>query len=293
LNLETIEAGFAEWEKYDYIKVFAENAYAYIKAKQGKYEEALTLCTKGNARMQHVYGKQRFALHQSILIYNTSQIYELVKSYDRAEAQLRLAISYDPYYGEYYNDLGNILSRLPGRAKEALDAYSTAIDLCPPYYEAHLNRGMLRAALGDDLSALRDFNRALEIKPVEWRAFLEIGNLHLSRGACEQALQAYQKASAIEWRNADLECNMGFAHSECGNQQAAISHYREAIALDRGHAGAHNNLAIALFESGEMIEALRQATIAAEIGGDPDYEENRRSLEIALKGITPDTVPQQ
>ena len=71
-NLETIDASFKHYDKYHYIKVFAENAYAYIKAKQGKYAEALQLCTLGNQKMLAIYGDSRFKLHQSILIYNTS-----------------------------------------------------------------------------------------------------------------------------------------------------------------------------------------------------------------------------
>lgn len=90
LNIQKIEESFRNYKKYLYIKVFAENAYAYIKARQGKYEEALDLCMNGNRKMLEIYGDSKFKLHQSILIYNTSQVYEIVKNYELAEAQLRL-----------------------------------------------------------------------------------------------------------------------------------------------------------------------------------------------------------
>lgn len=275
LNIKTIETSFKNYEKYHYIKVFAENAYAYIKARQGKYEEALELCTAGNQRMLEVYGGSKFKLHQSILIYNTSQVYEIVKNYDRAEAQLRLAISYDPYYGEYHNDLGNILSKLPGRTDEALASYETAISFCPPYYEAYLNRGMLQAVLGDYATAMKDFGRVLEIKPQEWRAFLAMGNIHLAHGEYEEAVQMYCNALAMEPLNADLQCNMGLACSERGESETSIAHYRAAIALNPRHGASQNNLAVELFHVGKREEALRHATIAVRIGGDPDYERNQ------------------
>lgn len=279
LNLETIEKSFKNYEKYHYIKVFAENAYAYIKARQGKYDEALALCTSGNEEMLDIYGDRKFRLHQSILIYNTSQVYEILKDYDRAEAQLRLAISYDPYYGEYHNDLGNLLSNIPSRIDEALASYQRAIDLCPPYYEAHLNRGVLLASLGNDDAAVRDFERALEIKPNEWRAFLERGNLSLTQGRYEEARLFFSEALAIEPRSVDLHCNMGLACSECGDIESSVAHYRAAIALDPRHGAAHNNLAVELFKTAREEEALRHAAIAVEIGGDPDYERNLRYIE--------------
>lgn len=278
LNIQAIETRFTSYEKFHYIKVFAENAYAYVKAKQGKYDEALALCTNGNARMHEIYGDNRFRLHQSILIYNTSQIYEIVKDYERAEAQLRLAISYDPSYGEYYNDLGNILSRLPGRFDEAVAAYGRAIDLCPPYYEAYLNRGMLLARLGHRAAAIEDFERVLEIKSDEWRAFVEMGNVRLAQGEHGKALDIYRKAMAIEPSNADLQCNIGLACSEAGDMEASVEHYRMAIALSPRHGVSHNNLAVELFAMGRRDEALRHATIAVEIGGDPDYERNLKCL---------------
>lgn len=274
-NIETIEARFQGYDKYDYISVFAENAYAYIKARQGRFDEALALCSNGNERMLRVYGPDRFRLHQSILIYNTSQVYELVKDFARAETQLRLAIAYDPCYGEYYNDLGNLLAKVPGRAEDALAAYATAIDLCPPYHEAHLNRGLLQAALGRADAALEDFRRVLEIKPDDWRALFETGNLYLVRGDCAQALAQYRSAEAIDPASADLQCNIGFACSELGRTDASIVHYRDAITLNPGNAAAHNNLAIELFQMGFRAEAVEHAALAATLSGDPDYERNR------------------
>ncbi|HEY0059060.1 MAG TPA: tetratricopeptide repeat protein [Flavisolibacter sp.] len=274
LNIKKIEESFQDYEKYHYIKVFAENAYAYIKARQGKYEEALDMCMKGNRKMLEIYGDSKFKLHQSILIYNTSQIYEIVKNYEMAEAQLRLAISYDPYYGEYYNDLGNLLSQMTGRAEEALASYDKAIALCPPYYEAYVNRGLLNANLNNRAAAVKDFEMVLEIKPKEWRAFMELGNIRLAHGEYKEALQMYRNAISIEPLNAELQNNTGLACSEYGDTETSIIHYRTAIALNPRHADSHNNLAVELFKTANREESLQHAITAAQIGGDPAYESN-------------------
>jgi tetratricopeptide (TPR) repeat protein len=283
-NLALIEGRFREHRKYSYIKVFAENAYAYIKARQGKLAEALELCERGNNEILAVYGESTYRLHRSILIYNTSQIYEIVGDHVRAEAQLRSAIACDPYYAEYYNDLGNQLSKLEGREPEALDAYARAITLSPPYYEAHLNRGALRSQMGDFADALTDLRRALEIKPSEWRAMREVGNISLVCGDAASALESYLGALAYEDRDADLHANVGLAYSELGDDGSAIKHYHSAIALNPTHATAHNNLAAELVKCGSHDQALQHAMLAAKYGKDPDFDANREAIE-ALGGV--------
>ena len=241
-NLRLIEEKFADHPRHTYIKVFAENAYAYIKARQGKFDEALALCEHGIAEIVGAYGEDQFQLHRSILIYNTSQVYELVNDTERAERRLRTAIACDPFYAEYYNDLGNLLSRLSGREEEALTAYAKAITLSPPYYEAHLNRGMLRAELGDVDGAAADLERALVIKPAEWRAWRELGNLRLVSGDAAGALTAYDEALYYDTTSADLHANVAVAASEVGNILSAIDHGNIAIALDPHHVNAIHNL---------------------------------------------------
>ncbi|MET0321017.1 MAG: hypothetical protein ABW069_09885 [Duganella sp.] len=263
-NLHIIDQQFADHPRHTYIKVFAENAYAYIKARQGKFEEALALCEQGIDDIVAAYGADQFQLHRSILIYNTSQVYELVGDLDHAEERLRAAIACDPLYAEYYNDLGNLLSRVTGREQEALAAYARAIALSPPYYEAHVNRGGLRAQLGDAAGARADFYRALAIKPTEWRALREAGNLSLLDGDAAAALLAYEQALHYETNDADLHANAGVAASCMGDRRRALRHYERALSIDPQHANARSNLAA------EMTEGDR-----------PDQRHQRHQLDQA------------
>jgi tetratricopeptide (TPR) repeat protein len=286
-NLRIIEEKFSDHPRHTYIKVFAENAYAYIKARQGKFDEALALCEHGIAEIVGVYGEDQFQLHRSILIYNTSQVYELVNDLDRAESRLRTAIACDPFYAEYYNDLGNLLSRASGREEEALAAYAQAIALAPPYYEAYLNRGMLRAQLGNVDGAQADFERALRIKPAEWRALRELGNLRLLAGEAAAALTAYDQALQYEAHDADLLANAAVAASELGDSALAIQHGEAAIIINPRHASAHNNLAAEFTALGFLDEALRHICLAAGYDPDPQYLESRDAI-IRIKALAPD-----
>jgi len=278
-NLQLIDSQFKHHPRYQYIKVFAENAYAYIKARQGKFGEALELCNNGNSAVLASYGEESYKLHRSILIYNTSQVYEIVGDLPMAEEKLKEAIACDPYYAEYYNDLGNLLSRTEGREQEALDAYASAIRLSPPYYEAHLNRGVLRLQVGDAQGALQDFSRTLEIKPQEWRAFKEIGNTRLQQGNIPAALDAYLHALQLETRDPDLHANIGLAYSESGDSTQAVQHYKAAISIQPNHAESHNNLAAELVGMGQYAEALDHATAASKIGKTPEFAANKAAIE--------------
>ena len=143
---------------------------------------------------------------------------------------------------------------------------------------------MLLAQIGDDDRALRDFERALEIKPNEWRALFEIGNVALRTGRYPEAISSFKRAADIEAKNADLLNNLGLAYSECQEPQKSIGCYRRAVELNPRHASSHNNLAVELYNTGDHEGALVQASIAVQIGGDPDFEktlnyisENRRA----------------
>lgn len=282
-NLRLIDDKFADHPRHCYIKVFAENAYAYIKARQGKFDEALALCERGIADIVRAYGEDRFQLHRSILIYNTSQVYELVNDAVRAERRLRDAIACDPFYAEYYNDLGNLLSRLDGREEEALTAYARAIALSPPYYEAHLNRGVLRAQRGDSDGARADFERALAIKPSEWRALRELGNLSLAAGDVAGALAAYDQALRHEGNDADLHANAALAASELDDSARAIQHGLAAITLHPRHAAAHNNLAAEFSARGRHDDALRHIRLAIDCDPDPQYRHNEAAIAAARR----------
>ncbi len=277
-NLTLIDRRFAEHPRYTYIKAFAENAYAYIKARQGHFSEALLLCERGIGDIVDTYGYDRFELHRSILIYNTSQVYELAGDLDQAEARLREAIACDPFYAEYHNDLGNLLSRVAGRDNEALASYRQAIALSPPYYEAHLNRGMLRLRMGD-LTAMEDFERALAIKPAEWRAMRELGNALLLQGDPEAALRWYRAVFDYQPHDADTQANSAVAASDLGRSELAMAFARGALASNEAQTGAHTVLAFELVKSGRVGEALKHARKAALHDTDPDLLQNLAQIE--------------
>ncbi|MET9320194.1 tetratricopeptide repeat protein [Streptomyces sp. NPDC003038] len=284
LNLEKLGTEFQDHPKFEYIKVFAENALAYIRARQGRMDEALKLCTEGMDRMQKIYGDEKYALHQSILVYNTAQIYEMVKDFPKAYEIYQRTISLDPNYGEYANDLANMLQRT-GQFDEALECYERAIALCPPYYEAHLNRARLHLQRGDSAAAEQDFRRVVELKPGEARAHLGLGTLRLKQGRAAEALESLDAAVYHDPKNAQAWSNRGLALSELGRAEEAEESLRTAVARNPKLTEAWNNLAHVLHGSGRPQESLACLDSAVQLSDDPDYVYNRAVLRLELADV--------
>lgn len=283
LNLKLINTKFRNHDKHKYIKVFAENAQAYIRAREGNFEEALRLCTSGLEQMEEVYGDQRFKLHQSILIYNTGQIYELMKKYAEAEKYYALAIKFDPYYAEYYNDMANLYCKMEGREEDAFRFYEKAIALSPSYYEVYLNRAALLEKKGDTHWASSDYKVAIDIKPDEYRAYFNYGNMLLRYNKNAEAVEQFKRALFYQTNDPEIYNNLGIAYSELDKTGNAIEAYKGAIRIKPDYASAHNNLAILLFETQYLDGAIYHAKRAVECSATTEFLGTLNVIEAKIK----------
>jgi tetratricopeptide (TPR) repeat protein len=282
LNLEQIDSVFADHPKHAYIKVFAENALAYIRARQGRLDEALELCEHGLRAMEEIYGDGVFALHQSILVYNTGQVHEMLGDFEAASESYRRAIDMDPNYGEYRNDLANLLQR-HGRLDEALEQYARAIELCPPYYEAHLNRAQVHSELGDADAAAADYQRVLELKPDEPRAWSGLGTLALERGAQDRAIEHFDRALQLDPRDAQAATNRALARRALGDLAGALADLDMAVKANRKLSEVWNNRAAVRFELGDYAGALEDVDRALSLVDDADYADNRAQILATIE----------
>lgn len=277
MNLEKIDSVFKDHPKYVYLKVFAENAYAYICARQGRFEKAIELCTVGLEKMKDIYGESKYALHQSILVYNTAQVYEILGNFDKAYEIYQYAIKLDPYYGEYYNDLANLLQN-HGHVKESLIYYQKAIDLCPPYYEAHINRAGAYEKMGDFDKAKLDYKRAIELKPDASYAYGNLSTIYYQEEKYTEALELIDKALYHNSKEAHFYNNKGLILQELDLHDSALNCFNKAIELNPKLSEAFNNAAVLAYSKGEYEESLVFVNKAIEMNPDPDYKINRGIL---------------
>lgn len=282
MNLEKIDSMFKDHPKHVYVKVFAENALAYIRAKQGRFDEAIELCTAGIHKMKDIYGEEKYALHQSILVYNTGQIYEILKDFDKAYEMYNHAIRLDPYYGEYYNDMANLLQN-HGRLEQALDYYQRAIDLCPPYYEAHMNRAGVYEKLGQSEQAYQDYLRVIELKPDTAHAYSQLSTLCYQEQRYDEAEEWINQAIYYQAGEALFYNNKGLILQEQQRHDEAKQCFEEAVRRNPRLSEAYSNAAVLAFEQEQYEQSLTLINQAIELDADPDYRINRGIVYRALQ----------
>jgi tetratricopeptide (TPR) repeat protein len=185
------------------------------------------------------------------------------------------------------DNLGVVLSDIPGRLPEAISHYNTALRINPDYAKAHNNLGKALAPVPGRLpEAISQFNMALRIKPDFAEAYNNLGVALRQNGKILDAISDYKAALKIKPDYPEAHNNLGYAISNIpGRLPEAISEYQMALRLNPDLAEAHYNLGNAFsFTPGRLPDAISEYQLALRIN--PDYLEAYDNLGIAF-GKTP------
>jgi len=170
------------------------------------------------------------------------------------------ALAIRPDYPEAHNNLGNLLSTLPGRGQEAIGHYAEALRLRPGFAEAHMGLANALAAIpGREAEAVAHYGEALRTKPTDPEAHYDLaGVLARLPGREAEAISQYREALRFGPGSAEAHNNLGVLLSRtAGPQGGALAEFAEAARLDPNFAGAQVNLANALAQTpGRVDEAL-------------------------------------
>lgn len=264
-GLLDLEAADMPEEEYHFYWVFNRNGLALIRHFQGRYQEAISLCEEGFARLERHLSSDKHKLHRSVLLYNIAQVYAVSGSLEDSVAFYSAALEMDPTYSEYYNDRGSLYLRL-GRYEEAKADYLRAIELSPPYHEVWTNlgqcyrqsnawtdaleafstaidlqprnpaalfgRGQVLEMLSRNEEALVDYNAAIEIRPDSWDALGCRAVLLYQRGEVDRSVEDLSRAIALRPQQADLWFNRSIALTDLGRVQEAIVDLESYLRLD-------------------------------------------------------------
>jgi protein O-mannosyl-transferase len=234
---------------------------------------------------------------------------------DDSIAHLRQAVRLRPDYSDAHNNLGNALSKIPGRSSEAISEFEQAIRLEPGMAQAHANLGLalshspdhrregiaeLEAALrgnednpdfaqahadlaialseepGRMSEALAQFQAALRLTPDSAGIRDGFGIALARSGRPIDAIEQFGLAIRIHPENPEFHNNLGGVLTLVGREKEAIDQYREAIRLNPNFAGAHFNLGRAVRKVGDGQEAIAEHREAERLA--PDSAEIRSSL---------------
>jgi tetratricopeptide (TPR) repeat protein len=152
--------------------------------------------------------------------------------YDEAVQAFSTAIEIIPHDFQAYNYRG-VARALKGNYDKALADYDKAIEIRPRYAEAYNNRGFARTQLGDLNSALNDYARAMKINPFFVGAY---NNMAWVLATCAdrrfrdgaQAVRLAQKAVELKPDVVSLD-TLAAAYAAVGNFDAAVDTQKKAI----------------------------------------------------------------
>ena len=205
------------------------------------------------------------------------------------EAALRI----NPRDVNAHNDLGHAFTKIPGRQPAAIAEYEAALRIDPRFAPAHNNLGVLLETIPERLpEAIGHLEAAVRLAP-------DAADMHDNLGAAllkipERALEAlaqFEAAVRLNPGSADMQNNLGTALAKIpGRWPEAAAHLEEAVRLDPRSAKMHSNLGVALAQMpGRWPEAVAQFEAAARM--DPRSAEAHNNLGAALSKI-PERAPE-
>ena len=227
---------------YAFRKVFIDNGLAFVRARQGRHEEALELCKAGYQFLTSELGEDRHLLHRSVLQYNIAQVYVMLGRLEEGLAYYRNAIRMDPNYSEYHNEVGNILQEM-GEFRSAVQHYERAIECSPPYPEVYFNKAVCHARLEELDEALACFDFTLELEPDHGDRHALRADVLRELGRADDALEGYDTAIALGYDATALRVNRAVLHYNKGAYGLALSDMDHVIRLEADHDEHYENRA--------------------------------------------------
>jgi tetratricopeptide (TPR) repeat protein len=187
------------------------------------------------------------------------------KHWPEAEALYKKAIEFRPKDWDLRYALGNFYFR-QSRYGEAEQAFGEVIKLEPDCYIGYRNLGSVYHMQGRFADASAQYQKALQIRPTAI-TYSNLGTSLFAQGLYPQAVVAMEKAMERGANNAQNWANLGDAYRwTSGNEAKAKEAYQTAIQMIRNELSGkpndgdlHSRLALCMAKSGEKKEALAEA----------------------------------
>jgi tetratricopeptide (TPR) repeat protein len=189
-------------------------------------------------------------------------------------------VSASPNSARPHNNLGETLSRIPGRLADAVAELETAVRILPDYADAHYNLGNALARVPGRLpEAIAEYRQALRIEPDFAQAHINLGNLLAQMpGRLPDAIAQFEAALRSDPDLADAHYNLGTILSQIpGRLPEAVAQFQATLRIQPDSAKAHNILGSVLSQMpGRQAEAIAECQAALRI--QPDYAKAHYNL---------------
>lgn len=251
-HLQLAKADLAPHD-FIFLNVFLNNGLAFVRVRQERRDEAIALCQQGFMTLTDAVGDEKHRLHRSVLLYNSAQVYVALGKTDEALKYYRDAIAMDPYYSEYYNEMGNLLQQ-QGHFAEALAAYELAIRYSAPYPEVYFNKGICYSQLEQWDEALASLAFSAELNPRQPELHLLRAEILEQLGRDTDAMAAYTLLLGLANPPVTAHVNRAVLHYQAGNFMQALDDMAKAIEAQPDNADHYENRA-------EIYRAMHQPAL--------------------------------
>jgi len=213
--------------------------------------------------------------------------------FEEAIVRLRHAVQLKPDYSDAHNNLGNALSKVPGRSAEAISEFEVALGLDPGMAQAHANLGLALSntpgrkaeGMGQLEAALRGNRDNPEY--AQTHADLAIA-LSSESGRMPEAAAEFEAALRLKPGSAEILDAFGIALdndglelARAGRPQEAAGQFEHAVRIRPDNPEFHNNLGSVLTLLGRGPEAIAQYRAALRLN--PNFAGAHFNLGRALR----------
>lgn len=178
---------------------------------------------------------------------------------------------------EAYSSEGEELGKL-GKYDSALHYFTKAIEICPFYAGAFINRGIAYLYLKEPHKAIADFNKAIELIPNFAEAYYSRGNANYDLKEYLKAIIDYNKAINLKPNFEMAYYNRGLSFYDLKEFNKAILDYTTAIELNCNKIEAYYNRGIAYNNLKEYSKAILDFTKTIEVNPNDYNAYNNRGL---------------
>ncbi|MEM8908628.1 MAG: tetratricopeptide repeat protein, partial [Bacteroidota bacterium] len=114
--------------------------------------------------------------------------------------------------------------------------FQKAIELYPPYGDAHAQVGLslFRRGYGDE--ALKSYQTALQYIPNDAKVYSNMGIIYFQKGNLQKAEEVYSKAVQLDPRYVDARRNLGSVYAQTKRFDQAIAQFKAAITYEPDNA---------------------------------------------------------
>ena len=190
--------------------------------------------------------------------------------------ELNQAVEKNSNLAEVYLFRASILYKLSDFTS-ALEDYSHAVDLNKAnkknLLSALYGRGLSKARLNDNQSAMQDFDSAIALSPTYTEAYTNRGIIKAKLGKFEEAIRDFDSATKLDPNNDKPYFNRAGAFAALGNLKKGIQNLNDALKIKPDYAQAYYMRGKMLLETASEKDACSDFKKALQLGYAPAKQE--------------------